>query len=70
MLAWLERSSERPPPVTTRRGRVFALEWRQGRLHVGDAFEAPPERPCTVEVALQPDPVAVLVPAGTSSPEE
>ena len=63
MLAWLERSSECPPPVTTRRGRVFAFEWRQGRLHLGDAFHAPPETPCAVEVALQPDPVTILVPA-------
>ena len=65
MLAWLETSSRRQPPLTTRRGRLFALEWCQGRLHVGDAFHAPPESPGIVEVALLPEPVTVLAPAGS-----
>lgn len=64
MLTWLEGSMAMPPPLTTRRGREFAFEWRQGRLHVGDAFFGPPERPCTVQVMLLPDPATVLVPAG------
>jgi diacylglycerol kinase (ATP) len=63
MLAWVESSSERAPPLTTRRGCAFAFESRHERLHVGDAFPAPPERPCTVEVGLLPDPITVLVPA-------
>jgi diacylglycerol kinase (ATP) len=56
MLAWLWASSERAPPLTTRRGCTFAFEWRHERLHVGDAFFAPPERPCSVGVVLLPDP--------------
>jgi diacylglycerol kinase (ATP) len=64
MLAWLGNSSEHAPPLTIRRGCAFAFEWRQEPLHVGDAFFAPPERPCTVEVVLLPDPVTVLVPEG------
>jgi diacylglycerol kinase (ATP) len=63
MLTWLEDSMASPPPLTTQRGREFALEWRQGRLHVGDAFFGPPKRPCTVHVMLLPDPVTVLVPS-------
>jgi diacylglycerol kinase (ATP) len=63
MLAWVESSSKHAPPLTTRRGCAFAFELRHERLHVGDAFFAPAERPCTVEVGLLPDPVTVLVPA-------
>jgi hypothetical protein len=64
MLAWLGTSSERAPPLTTRRGCAFAFEWRHEQLHVGDAFPEPLERPCTVEVVLLADPVTVLVPGG------
>jgi diacylglycerol kinase (ATP) len=68
MLAWLGTSSERAPPLTIRRGCAFAFEWNDERLHVGDAFPAPSERPCTVEVVLLPDPLTVLVPVGNTPP--
>jgi diacylglycerol kinase (ATP) len=61
MLTWLGTSSERAPPLTIRRGCAFAFEWNDERLHVGDAFPAPPERPGTVEVVLLPDPLSILV---------
>jgi diacylglycerol kinase (ATP) len=68
MLAWLGASSERAPPLTTRRGRAFAFKWYDEPLHVGDAFFAPPKRPCAVEVVLTPDPVTVLVPGSIPPP--
>jgi diacylglycerol kinase family enzyme len=68
MLAWLGASSERAPPLTTRRGRALAVEWPDEPLHVGDAFFAPPERPCAVEVVLTPDAAIVLVPGGIRPP--
>lgn len=64
MLAWLEAPSASAPPLTRRPGCAFAFEWRHEQLHLGDAFFAPPERLHTVEVAVEPDSVTVLVPAG------
>jgi diacylglycerol kinase (ATP) len=68
MLAWLKASSASAPPLTRRRGRAFAFEWRHEPLHVGDAFPGRPELPHTVEVVVEPDPVTVLVPAGIRPP--
>jgi diacylglycerol kinase (ATP) len=62
MLGWLEAPSRTAPPLTTRRGRAFVFEWRQGRLHVDDAFPTPPASPSTICVEISSDPMTVLMP--------
>jgi hypothetical protein len=63
MLSWLTAPSKGAPPLTARQARVVSFEWRRGRLHVDDAFPAPPARPCAIEVALLPDSMSVVMPA-------
>jgi diacylglycerol kinase (ATP) len=63
MLDWLEAPSRRAPPLTTRHGRAFVFEWREGRLHVDDVFSTPTASPSTVRVEISPDPMTVLMPA-------
>jgi diacylglycerol kinase family enzyme len=62
MLGWLEAPSRSAPPLTTRRGGAVAFEWRQGRLHVDDAFPTPPASPSTICVEISSDPMTVLMP--------
>jgi diacylglycerol kinase (ATP) len=63
MLDWLEAPSRSAPPLTTRHGRAFDFEWREGRLHVDDTFPTPAASPSTVRVEISPDPMTVLMPA-------
>ena len=62
-LAWLAAPDRGAAPVVVRRGRALRIEWDGAPLRVDDELPSAPGRACTIEVALEPRPATVLVPA-------
>jgi diacylglycerol kinase (ATP) len=60
MLAWLDEQPDGPPPATLLQGCRARVAWRGVSLHLDDEFPDHGEGEC--ELALEPEPLTVLVP--------
>jgi diacylglycerol kinase (ATP) len=66
MLGWLDGFAEAPAPLSARRCRRVTFEWDGRPLRLGDELLEQPGQRCTVELAIEPGPVRILVPGSTN----
>jgi diacylglycerol kinase family enzyme len=62
VLAWRDAPMATPLPGLVRRARKVTFDWHGQPLHLDDSFPEAPARPARVELALEPEPITILVP--------
>jgi hypothetical protein len=57
---WLETPADKPPPGTTRRGRMITLSWRNAPYRIDDEAIKAEDRSLTFTITCDGDPVTIL----------